>query len=457
MPSTYTIKIRRDTSANWASVNPILASGEMGLDTTLDKVKFGNGVSHWNDLAFSIGSTGLAGKTILHGTAAPTTEGNDGDFYIRTTTNYLYGPKAGGVWPAGVSLVGPQGATGATGAQGPQGTIVTAASLSVSVLTEDTTINFTSDMTSAQIQALIDAQPKNLNGHTLTFQFGDGTYTLNAQLAFKMFIGGYVFIKGNPSETGAHTNQAVTLDCSTGAILIDNCSYVNVVNIKFTVADITNTALDINNTPRSQVYGCYFIGDGKTADCRGVSVQWNSNSLVYDCKFSNLNFGIVSQFNSRIDAVNNSTTGTTLNWGNDASSGSVLAIDGTMATGTVNFATRSGSMVMLQGGAFPAAAWVNFNGVTGAIRASGNVSSITKNGTGDYTINFTNAMPDANYAAVVSATGPVNQYHVVPYLGQPGSNDNSSHATNGLRCSFYNTTNSVLRADPLYVCVAIFR
>jgi hypothetical protein len=43
-------------------------------------------------------------------------------------------------------------------------------------------------------------------------------------------------------------------------------------------------------------------------------------------------------------------------------------------------------------------AWVNFNGTgTVAIRASGNVSSITDNSTGDYTVNFTTAMPDANY------------------------------------------------------------
>jgi hypothetical protein len=42
---------------------------------------------------------------------------------------------------------------------------------------------------------------------------------------------------------------------------------------------------------------------------------------------------------------------------------------------------------------------VNFNGTgTVAIRASGNVSSITDNGTGDYTVNFTTNMPDANYA-----------------------------------------------------------
>jgi hypothetical protein len=44
-------------------------------------------------------------------------------------------------------------------------------------------------------------------------------------------------------------------------------------------------------------------------------------------------------------------------------------------------------------------AWVNFNGTgTVAIRASFNVSSITDNGTGDYTVNFTNALPDANYS-----------------------------------------------------------
>ena len=49
-------------------------------------------------------------------------------------------------------------------------------------------------------------------------------------------------------------------------------------------------------------------------------------------------------------------------------------------------------------------AWVNFNGNgTVAIRASGNVSSITDNGTGRYTVNFTTAMPDANYCGAGAA------------------------------------------------------
>ena len=51
--------------------------------------------------------------------------------------------------------------------------------------------------------------------------------------------------------------------------------------------------------------------------------------------------------------------------------------------------------------AYGCRAWVNFNGTgTVAIRASGNVTSITDNGVGDFTINFTNALADANYAAV---------------------------------------------------------
>jgi hypothetical protein len=51
-------------------------------------------------------------------------------------------------------------------------------------------------------------------------------------------------------------------------------------------------------------------------------------------------------------------------------------------------------------------AWVNFNGIgTVAIRASFNVSSITDNGTGNYTINFTTAMPDANYGLSSGQSG----------------------------------------------------
>jgi hypothetical protein len=56
---------------------------------------------------------------------------------------------------------------------------------------------------------------------------------------------------------------------------------------------------------------------------------------------------------------------------------------------------------------YAARAWVNFNGTgTVAIRASGNVTSITDGGTGTYTVNFTAAMPDANYCVTGTCTTP---------------------------------------------------
>jgi hypothetical protein len=95
-------------------------------------------------------------------------------------------------------------------------------------------------------------------------------------------------------------------------------------------------------------------------------------------------------------------------------------------------------------------AWVNFNGTgTVAINASGNVSSITDNGVGDYTVNFTTAMPDANYS--IDINGYQNtaggtclcQAHGATYTGS------------AVRV---NTTNSVfVKADMQSVSVSIFR
>ena len=74
--------------------------------------------------------------------------------------------------------------------------------------------------------------------------------------------------------------------------------------------------------------------------------------------------------------------------------------------GNLSFNSGYGSSAV----AYGCRAWVNFNGTgTVAIRASGNVTSITDNGTGDYTVNFTTAMPDTSYSinasSHVSGTG----------------------------------------------------
>lgn len=67
------------------------------------------GAAVW--LQTNTGTAGANGKTILNGAVDPTTEGVDGDFYINTVSNTIFGPKAT-TWPAGVSLIGPAGAEG---------------------------------------------------------------------------------------------------------------------------------------------------------------------------------------------------------------------------------------------------------------------------------------------------------------------------------------------------------
>jgi Tfp pilus assembly protein PilX len=92
-------------------------------------------------------------------------------------------------------------------------------------------------------------------------------------------------------------------------------------------------------------------------------------------------------------------------------------------------------------------AWVNFNGTgTVAIRASGNVSSITDNNTGNYTVNFTTAMPDANYAIVSTS----RDFGVRPTV--------SSAATTSASQAFVNTLDSsFVSYDANTILVAIFR
>ncbi|MBT1509393.1 hypothetical protein KIP88_02665 [Bradyrhizobium sp. SRL28] len=69
------------------------------------------------------GNQGVAGNTVLYGASDPTSGvGVDGNFYINTTTHFMFGPKVSGGWPAGTSLIGPQGAQGIQGVQGPAGT-----------------------------------------------------------------------------------------------------------------------------------------------------------------------------------------------------------------------------------------------------------------------------------------------------------------------------------------------
>jgi hypothetical protein len=104
--------------------------------------------------------------------------------------------------------------------------------------------------------------------------------------------------------------------------------------------------------------------------------------------------------------------------------------------------------------AYGCRAWVNFNGVgTVTIRASGNVTSITDNGVGDFTVNFTSAMPDVNYAAVMSAETALAAGQFADLMGVV----NGGRGTGSVRITCINSTDGANERDPTAAMVSIFR
>lgn len=126
------------------------------------------------------------------------------------------------------------------------------------------------------------------------------------------------------------------------------------------------------------------------------------------------------------------------------------AAEAIAGTDTVRAITPAGLRSGLNAGGtapvYACRAWVNFNG-TGvvAIRASGNVSSITDNGVGDYTVNFTNAMADANYALVATSEDVIgNRFST------------TAPTVSAARIiSFVSSTQAAV--DKAFIAVAIFR
>ena len=97
-------------------------------------------------------------------------------------------------------------------------------------------------------------------------------------------------------------------------------------------------------------------------------------------------------------------------------------------------------------------AWVNFNGTLSSPitpRASYNVSTVTKNGTGDYTITFTTAMPDENYSIAASCGGTSGIVNV------RGRDESTQRTVSAARLLVFNT--SFAAADSAQVNVSIFR
>ena len=104
---------------------------------------------------------------------------------------------------------------------------------------------------------------------------------------------------------------------------------------------------------------------------------------------------------------------------------------------------------------YSARAWVNFNGTgTVAILASGNVSSITDNGTGNYTVNFMTAMPDVNYAVTALADFTLGT-DGLPFVAANSDGTSGSKTTTAFGITSFVPSFSLSDVQGMYI--AVFR
>jgi len=131
--------------------------------------------------------------------------------------------------------------------------------------------------------------------------------------------------------------------------------------------------------------------------------------------------------------------------------GNSLVSNGTTWTSSTPAAPAALSTASGSAPSYSARAWVNFNGTgTPAIRASGNVSSITDRGTGDYTVNFTTAMSDTNYAVVYGGQPATD------VVGAAYQRANVSNTVNGCNVRTVDA-NDITAQDYPNAYVAVFR
>jgi hypothetical protein len=135
---------------------------------------------------------------------------------------------------------------------------------------------------------------------------------------------------------------------------------------------------------------------------------------------------------------------------NQNTTGSAATVTGNATGSTFGFNSGYGSVAT----AYGCRAWVNFNGTgTVAIRGSANVSSITDNNTGNYTVNFIDAMPDANYSVVGVSAGGANGSTSISGAGASTNFNLSAGSANIFSVDCSGNAN----VDAVTVSIGIFR
>jgi len=249
----------------------------------------------------------------------------------------------------------------------------------------------------AQVQAVVNNVAQNpsdaftVSGNTITFTSAPSSVTNNIYVYYTSPITQVIA----PSQGTVGTTQlqnGLTVNFADGtaaAPSITNDGDTN-TGIFFPAAD--TIAVSTNGSERVRI------------DTAGIT-KFRSTGSAYDSTPGDgVSDGLYLQVDSSGIAHIDGYAGggsTNLAFGTNSGGGAVVERMRIDSSGNLLFNSGYGSVAV----AYGCRAWVNFNGTgTVAIRASGNVTSITDNGTGDYTVNFTTAMTDANYSVVCTTS-----------------------------------------------------
>jgi len=242
-------------------------------------------------------------------------------------------------------------------------------------------------------------------------------------------------LSASPTLTGTIAGASLSLSSLTASSAVATDASKNLVSVTNTGtgSNVLNTAPTISSlnitTALTLTSASGTSGQVLTSAGSGLAPTWGSVSST---------------------AITNGTSNVTI-----ASSNGAIAAS-TNGTSALNITT--GQILQFNSGygsvatAYGCRAWISFDGTgTPAIRGSGNISSITDNGTGDYTLNFSTALPDANYA--VNLTSRITSTGIAPVVV------NLLTTTTPTASLFRICTdrNGVGPVDPEYVFASVFR
>ncbi|WP_235619909.1 hypothetical protein [Megalodesulfovibrio gigas] len=206
-------------------------------------------------------------------------------------------------------------------------------------------MNFTLGMTSTEMQTLINAQPKNLNGYVLTFQIADGEHTLTAGLRFNGFSNGILVIQGNATDYSLGQTKSASLTFTDSATLSDgsciNCNtslmvilyYLHVRALK--AAKIFNVIRALS----AQISGCSVECYDTSAASLGVDLTYVAAGQVSNTYYKSGNYGLRVVNGGPIQSSNGASDATTRpNYG-IYSSGGIILKSGTQPAGAIGDGT----------------------------------------------------------------------------------------------------------------------